>query len=143
MLTSFLIASALPFLSLGHAESPVTDGPNHPEKFPNEPFGVETTIGPKFIDQFNPLVLDVLKQIVENMELPLPDQVYNIPKLGKIQVHFDHVTCHDLKLEDPSGVKGMYLAENVVGFGLNFDVECRSLFSTNVKCVFFETLLIT
>lgn len=99
-----------------------------------EPFGIETTISPVLLNAFNPLVLNVMKQVVENIELPLPDQTYKIPKLGSLNVHFDKVRCHGMVLNNsPDFEQGMYFMEDYVGFRLAFDVQCRSNFSTNVK----------
>jgi hypothetical protein len=109
-------------------------GQNVSEVNAEEPFGFQSTISPVMLNAFNPLVLNVMKKIVENLELPMPDQIYKVPKLGSLDVHFDKTRCHGLILaSDPGFSQGMYFADGYIGFRLAFDVACRSNFSTNVK----------
>jgi hypothetical protein len=49
-------------------------------------YGIEAKIDPNLVSALNPLMINVLEQMVMKMELPLPDQIYEIPRLGKINV---------------------------------------------------------
>lgn len=51
-------------------------------------YGIDAKVDPNLISALNPLMISVLEQMVQKMELPLPDQNYDIPKLGKINVLF-------------------------------------------------------
>jgi hypothetical protein len=131
---SLTLASSLQHLTAATVPTTHTSLPNTTNASADVAITAEIT--PELLQQFNPLILNIMKQIVESMELPLPDQVYNVPQLGQVKTHFEHVRCHDFQIQKTlKPFPGLSLGNGFIGFALGFDVVCRAQYSTNFKFI--------
>ena len=93
---------------------------------------LETKISPEFIQHFNPMLVDIMSQLILKADLAFPDQTYFVPALGRVQTHTRHVKCHKFNLHKQP-VPGILLLDGAVGLQMEFDLDCRTEITTNMR----------
>ncbi len=120
MLSLFLsICVSLLFIT-SYASLPVTD------------VALETKISPEFIQHFNPMLVDIMSQLILKADLAFPDQSYFVPALGKVQTHTRHIKCHNFNIHKQP-LPGIFFLDGAVGLQMEFDLDCRTEITTNMR----------